>query len=102
MDSDNFTPARAGGPLDPNHYGRFVPGQEDEDIQDRVTYMERVEALYDALDLLPDQQGKYIQLSMLGATQKDIAAICGVSESAVSHGLARARKALAEQLAYLY
>lgn len=102
MTPDDFTPARAGGPLDPNHYDRFVPGQEDEDFQDIRAREERVEALREALDLLPDRQAEYIRLTMQGVSQRDIAAHCGVSETAVSHGLTRARKALAEQLAYLY
>lgn len=94
--------SRSGDAGDPYLYEPFVPGQEDEDFRAVVARERRAEALHDAIDLLPDRQAEYIRLSMGGLSVVEIAAKLGVSQPAVSQGLARARESLAVELAYLY
>lgn len=93
---------RAGGPGDPTLYDPFVPGQEDASMGDVLAREARAEALYEAIDLLPDRQRECILLSLKGVSNVHIAEDLGISEPAVSQSLARARANLAEELADLY
>lgn len=87
---------------DPYTYEPVVPGQEDERFVEIAARADRAEALYEALELLPDRQAEYIRCSLQGMTQAEMAEMLGVSEAAVSQGLTRAKAALAAELADLY
>ncbi|MCX6232838.1 MAG: RNA polymerase sigma factor [Bacteroidetes bacterium] len=82
-----------------DHVKTLKTAHNEEDAQTKMESKERVEVLYHALDKIPVNQRIAITLSKFeDLSQKEIAAVMDVSESAVESLLSRAKLSLRKQL----